>query len=120
MKKIAVASEEDMVTQHFGHCRNFNIFKVDEDKILEVESVDNPGHKRGFLPVFLDELEVDVIVSGGMGKGAIDLFNEKGIDVITGASGKAKETVEAYLAGNLVSDGSICSEHKHHDDCGEH
>ena len=30
MIKIAVASEKDMVTEHFGHCENFNIFKRDD------------------------------------------------------------------------------------------
>ena len=30
--KIAVASEKDMVTQHFGHC-NFNIFEVRKIKL---------------------------------------------------------------------------------------
>ncbi len=29
MVKIAVASENGMVTEHFGHCANFNIFEVE-------------------------------------------------------------------------------------------
>lgn len=27
--KIAVASEKDIVTKHFGHCENFNIFETE-------------------------------------------------------------------------------------------
>ena len=31
--KIAVASEKDIVTGHFGHCENFNIFQTENNKI---------------------------------------------------------------------------------------
>jgi predicted Fe-Mo cluster-binding NifX family protein len=54
-----------------------------------------------------------VIISGGMGGGAVDIFNEKGIEVILGASGDAKHAVENYLKGNLKSTGSICHDHSH-------
>ncbi|OPX85686.1 MAG: hypothetical protein A4E54_02285 [Pelotomaculum sp. PtaB.Bin117] len=57
-----------------------------------------------------------MIISGGMGGGAIDIFNEKGIEVITGARGEAKTAVEQYLQGNLKSTGSVCHEHQHHDE----
>lgn len=115
--KIAVASEQNMVTEHFGHCINFNIFEVEENKIMKVESVLNPGHKPGFLPLFLHDQGVNVIIAGGMGGGAVDIFNQKGIEVILGATGLAKDAVEQYLKGELASTGSICHDHMHHDDC---
>jgi Mrp family chromosome partitioning ATPase/predicted Fe-Mo cluster-binding NifX family protein len=116
--KIAVASENKIVTEHFGHCINFNIFDVENEKIIKSESIENPGHRPGFLPNFLNELGVNVIISGGMGGGAIEIFNEKGIEVITGAAGDAKQAAEAYLQGILKSTGSVCHEHQHHDECG--
>lgn len=118
--KIAVASENEMVTEHFGHCVNFNIFESENNKIVKSESVVNPGHKPGFLPNFLNDMGVNVIISGGMGQGAIDIFNEKGIEVITGASGNAEVTANSYLEGKLTSTGSVCHEHQHHDECGGH
>ena len=119
MIKIAVASENEMITEHFGHCANFNIFEVKDNQIIKSESIPNPGHKPGFLPNFLNDMGVNVIISGGMGGGAIDIFNEKVIEVILGASGNAKAAVEAYLQGSLKSTGSVCHEHQHHDECGE-
>lgn len=113
--KIAIASEGNMVTEHFGHCENFNIFEVDNDQIVKSESIPNPGHKPGFLPNFLNDIGVNVIISGGMGAGAIDIFNEKGIKVITGARGQAQDVAKAYLQGILQSSGSVCQEHQHHD-----
>ncbi len=118
--KIAVASEKEMVAEHFGHCENFNIFDIENNKIVKNESVPNPGHKPGFLPNFLNDQGVGVIVSGGMGGGAIEIFKSKGIEVIVGARGSAEKAVNDYLKGQLVSTESVCREHKHHDECGNH
>lgn len=117
MIKIAVASENKMVTEHFGYCANFNIFEVENNQIVRSESVPNPGHRRGFLPVFLSDMGVKVIISGGMGGGAIDIFNSKGIEVIVGASGDARAVAEAYIQGSLKSTGSVCHGHKSHGEC---
>ncbi len=119
MIKIAVASANEMVTEHFGHCVNFNIFEAENNQIVKSKSIPNPGHRPGFLPNFLNDMGVNVIISGGMGGGAIEIFNEKGIEVITGASGNAKTAAEAYLEGSLKSTGSVCHEHQHHGECGE-
>lgn len=117
--KIAVASEKQMVTEHFGHCENFNVFEVENNQIIKSESIPNPGHRPGFLPNFLNDMGVNVIISGGMGGGAINIFNEKGIEVITGAKGNSETVVKSYLQGNLKSTGSVCHQHAHHAECGE-
>jgi Mrp family chromosome partitioning ATPase/predicted Fe-Mo cluster-binding NifX family protein len=119
MMKIAVASDNGNVSGHFGHCESFMLFDCENDTIVKTETVANPGHKPGFLPVFLHDKGANVIISGGMGGGAVDIFNEKGIEVVVGANGSAKASVEAYLAGKLESTGSICHEHQHSDECGE-
>lgn len=118
--KIAVASEGNQVTEHFGHCEGFLTFEAENDKIIGGAMVPNPGHRPGFLPNFLNDMGVNVIISGGMGEGAIDIFNEKNIEVIVGASGDAKTAAEAYLKGELKSTGSVCHEHQHSDECGGH
>ena len=120
MMKIAVASENGMVTEHFGHCEEFIIFDAENNQIIKSETIANPGHKPGFLPNFLNDMGVNVIISGSMGGRAIDICNEKNIKVIVGAKGSAKAAAEAYLQGSLKSTGSVCHEHQHHDDgCSE-
>ncbi len=116
--KIAVASEGTQVTGHFGHCDQFMVFDAAEGRIYHQEALPNPGHRPGFLPNFLADRGVNVIISGGMGGGAVEIFNERGVEVITGASGEAREAAEQYLMGKLKSTGSICHEHAHHDECG--
>lgn len=110
--KIAVASEGKIVTEHFGHCVNFNIYETENGKIVKSESISNPGHKPGFLPNYLGDLGVNVIISGGMGGGAVEIFNEREIEVVVGASGDAQASAVSYLNGELKSTGSVCHEHQ--------
>lgn len=63
---------------------------------------------------------VEVVIAGGMGGGAVQIFNEKKIEVITGASGNVDVVLDEYLSGKLKSAGSICHEHQHSDSCGGH
>jgi predicted Fe-Mo cluster-binding NifX family protein len=57
---------------------------------------------------------VNVIISGGMGGGAIELFNQKGIEVITGAGGNSQDVADSFAQGTLKSTGSVCEGHDHH------
>ena len=118
--KIAVSCNGTQIWAHFGHCENFMIYDADNGTITSEQSVPNPGHRPGFLPNFLADQGVNVIISGGMGGGAVDIFNERGVEVVLGAQGDAKTAVEAYLRGELKSTGSICHEHAHADECGQH
>ncbi|MGI6509926.1 MAG: NifB/NifX family molybdenum-iron cluster-binding protein [Erysipelotrichaceae bacterium] len=113
MIRIAIATIKGQVAEHFGYCEEFMLFEIEDNKITKNEIIANPGHKPGFLPNFLADRGVKVIISGGMGMAAVKIFNEKNVEVIIGASGEAKKAVEQYLEGILKSTGSIC--HQHHD-----
>lgn len=117
--KIAVASEGKYVSGHFGHCEGFTIYEVEEGKVLNKNFVQNPGHKPGFLPVFLKGLDVNVIIAGGMGETAQELFKENEIEVVVGAEGFSDDSVQKYTIGQLESTGSVCTEHQHEGHCNE-
>ena len=58
-----------------------------------------------------------MIIAGGMGAAAQQLFTQNEIEVIVGAEGKCDEIVDLYLKGELESTGSICREHQHEGHC---
>lgn len=118
--KIAVASVGKTVAQHFGHCEGFHLFDVTDGKISIGSFHPNPGHKPGFLPNYLHDLGVTVIISGGMGGGAIAIFNENGIQVVTGAVGDSETAAKDFVEGTLTSTGSVCKEHQQEGSCGGH
>ncbi len=106
--KIAVATENKQASAHFGHCEGFIIYEVDEGEIVKKSFTPNPGHRPGYLPVFLRELDIDVIIAGGMGISAQQIFNENGIEVVVGAEGASDNLVEKYIKGGLISTDSFC------------
>ena len=115
--KIAIATDGDKVSGHFGHCEGFSMYEISQGKVLGHEFEPNPGHRPGFLPVFLKEKGADVIISGGMGATAQQLFTDNGIQVIVGASGNCSDIIEDYIKGNLESTGAVCEEHAHEGHC---
>ncbi|OIQ08031.1 dinitrogenase iron-molybdenum cofactor [Moorella thermoacetica] len=118
MVKIAVATEGQMVAEHFGHCSQYSLFDIEGGKVIGREVITNPGHQPGFLPGFLADLGVNCVIVGGIGARAVELFGARGIEVITGARGPVEEAVSAYLGGNLKSTGSTCShDHEGHEGC---
>lgn len=108
---IAVPADTGQVAAHFGHCAEFVLVDVVDEVVSKMTTVANPGHRPGFLPRFLAEQGVTVLIAGGIGSSAVNIFQELGIEVFLGAQGKAKEAVEQYLKGELRSSGSACSEH---------
>ena len=117
--KIAVSCNGKNIWPHFGHCENFMVYDIENGKIVKEQNVPNPGHKPGFLPNFLADMGVEVMISGGMGGGAVDIFNERNVEVVLGAEGDAREAVVAWLRGELKSTGSVCHEHENAGNCGE-
>lgn len=117
--KIGIAKEGNVVSAHFGHCEGFEAFDVKNSKVEGRNFIESPGHKPGFLPVFLAEKGINVIIAGGMGATAQDLFKENGIEVIVGVQGNVEDAINEYLKGNLKSTGSVCTEHAHEGHCHE-
>jgi predicted Fe-Mo cluster-binding NifX family protein len=108
MEKIAIAVDNNQVSAHFGRCPSFAIIELQDQKVVNQEMIPNPGHRTGFLPKFLAEKDVHTIICGGMGRRAIDLFNEKGVKAIVGVSGGIDEVITKYIKGQLEEDDSLC------------
>ncbi|MBI9052208.1 MAG: NifB/NifX family molybdenum-iron cluster-binding protein [Bacteroidales bacterium] len=115
--KIAVPTRDNFVDGHFGHCENYTIFTVNDNKeIVESEIMDSPqgcGCKSNIAGI-LQEKGVSFLLAGNMGEGALNKLNAFGINVIRGCSGDATELVKSYLDGNLNDSGESCSHHGDH------
>lgn len=118
--KIAVACDGKNISEHFGHCAGFELFTVEGGQVTDRKFYENPGHKPGFLPNYLNDLGTNTIITGGIGGGAIDIFNEKNIEVVSGATGDSGDAVNRYLKGELKSVGSVCHEHQFEGTCEDH
>jgi len=109
--RIAVPTAEGRLCSHFGHCEQFALFDVDANSktILKTTMLVPPPHEPGLLPTWLQEQGAEVIIAGGMGSRAQELFLGKGIHVVTGASQEVPAKVVAdYLTGVLKTGSNVC------------
>ena len=68
-----------------------------------------PPHEPGVLPRWLHEQNVNVIIAGGMGQRAQQLFTQNDITVVVGASSaEPEELIGAYLQGTLEVGNNAC------------
>jgi len=109
--RIAIPLAQGKLSLHFGHCDQFAIFDIDDSlkKVINRKDATPPGHEPGVLPRWLHEENVSVIIAGGMGQRAQQLFAQNDIKVVTGASGQTpEELVSAFLKDTLETGDNIC------------
>ncbi len=109
--KIAIPTANGMLCPHFGHCENFTFIEVEKDEksIGSIMTSQPPPHEPGVLPRWLSEQKVDVVIAGGMGQRAQQLFAQAGIKVIVGVEeGSPEAVVMKYLSGNLSTGANLC------------
>lgn len=106
--KVAVASVGTDVATHFGHCENFAIFEIENNQIINERALPNPGHEPGVLPRLLAQEGVSVVITGGMGSRAQDLFLQQNIQPVFGVRGSVAEVIQAYINKNLNSGNNLC------------
>jgi len=109
--RIAIPTSNGRLATHFGHSGSFEVFDVDLERkeILRSETLAAPAHQPGLLPRWLAERGVTLVIAGGMGRRAQDLFAAAGIEVVTGAPAKSpRDLVEDYLRGHLVTGDNPC------------
>ena len=107
--KFAIPLAEGKLTAHFGHCQEFALVEVEDNQIKSKETLVPPPHEPGVLPKWLHDQGANVIIAGGMGARALDLFAQNDIKVIVGASALApEELVKQYLDNTLQTGGNVC------------
>jgi ATP-binding protein involved in chromosome partitioning len=109
--RVAIPLSGGKLAAHFGHCEQFAVvdIEVESKKIKGQELLTPPVHEPGVLPRWLAGMHVTVVIAGGMGQRAQQLFNESGIEVICGAPSETPgRLVGDYLAGTLAVGDNAC------------
>jgi predicted Fe-Mo cluster-binding NifX family protein len=109
--KYAVPVTGGMMSPHFGHCEQFALFDVEEQKkeITNKELITSPEHQPGLLPNWLAEKGVSVVIAGGMGPRAQEIFQQNGISVVLGAlETDPEKAVLSHINGVLATGDNIC------------
>lgn len=109
--KIVIPDANGQVNQHFGKSAAFTFVTVEDNKIVDINTVSTAGmqHQHGQIANYIVNEGADTVIAGGMGKGMVDALQAVNLNVITGASGEIKEVVETFIKGELKSKPVTCS-----------
>ncbi len=119
--RIAVTHKNGQVFQHFGHTEQFKIYDAQLDEIVNAVVVPTNGSGHGALAKFLKDLDVDILICGGIGAGARDALNGARINVYGGVTGSCDQAVRDLLDNKLIfNPHANCTHHdqQHDHDCG--
>ncbi|PLX16062.1 MAG: hypothetical protein C0599_15740 [Salinivirgaceae bacterium] len=110
MKKIlAIPSENGVLSNHFGHASEFAFVECEGTEVKSVKMQVPPPHEPGILPKWVAEQGGNVVIAGGMGHKAIDIFQRHGVDVVTGAESlPVEELARQFVEGTLTGSGNKC------------
>jgi predicted Fe-Mo cluster-binding NifX family protein len=107
--RIAISADDNrgldsVVSPHFGRCPYYVFVDIEGRQVQQTTATENPyygHHQPGQVPRFIEQQGAKVMLAGGMGRRAIALFQQSGIEPVTGASGSVRHALEQYLGGAL-------------------
>jgi len=107
----------NIVGEHFGRVPTYTIVDLNTD---EVKVIQNTSHHMGGQvdpPQIMAKEGVNIMVCQGLGRRAITMFEQLGIEVYIGASGTVKDAVEAFKQGKLqkANINDACGQHTFRD-----
>ncbi|MFO8034675.1 MAG: NifB/NifX family molybdenum-iron cluster-binding protein [Candidatus Bipolaricaulota bacterium] len=105
---------DDRVGEHFGRVPTYTIYDTDTQKVEVLPNQSEHMGGAGLPAEHLAAAGVDVVLCAGLGRRAIALLSESGIEVCSGASGTVREALQAWQEGHL-SEAEPCTQHAFHD-----
>ena len=127
LMKIAFVTDDGItITQHFGRAGKYLVVEVEEGKEVSRNLRDRQGHKQNHqigvehdhggtrdhdspaahskhVQMMAAIEDCDVVVCGGMGRGAFNSILSLGKEVFMTNKGDINDALKGYLAGELVN-----------------
>jgi predicted Fe-Mo cluster-binding NifX family protein len=116
---------DDDVGEHFGRVPYYTIVDIETNEVRVIRNTSEHMGGQGYPPDLLAREDVKVMLCQGLGRRAIAMFAEAGIEVFIGASGTIKNAIGMWKSGSLhkATEGDACQQHAfsdHHHDGGDH
>jgi predicted Fe-Mo cluster-binding NifX family protein len=113
---------DNTVGEHFGRVPTYTIVDLETDEVKVIPNTSEHMGGQGQPPEIMAREGVSVMICRGLGRRAIILFEELGIEVYIGASGTVRNAIDAFKQKRLQKAGmnDACGQHafrdQHHHD----
>jgi predicted Fe-Mo cluster-binding NifX family protein len=102
--KIAIATDQDFVSSHFGCCPAFTIVNIEDGRIRDTFIIPNPGCQHEYWADLFFRNSIKHLIVGNMGSKAQSVLKWRGIDIILGVEGRIDDVVRRFAQGELRGD----------------
>lgn len=107
--KIAISTNGNLVSKHYGKAPEFIIADIITGEVIETEKFLTKDYTKNEIIELLSDKQVRRIICNGIGTRAVELFDEHGIQVIAGISGEIDAVLESVTNGTIIASGeSTC------------
>ena len=109
---------DELVGEHFGRVPFYTVIDSETDEVNIMENKSGHTGGTGYPAEILAEAGMNVMLCGGLGRRAIMMFEERGVMVYIGASGKVSDAYQLWKDGKLeaATDESACAQHAYRGD----
>ena len=107
----------DHVGEHFGRVPTYTIVNLDTNEVKVIQNTSEHMGGTGYPPEIMAREGVNIMVCRGLGRRAITMFEDMGIEVYIGAFGTVKDAIEDFKQGRLQKAGlsDACGQHAFRD-----
>lgn len=105
----------EAISPHFGRGAGFTFVDTDTNEVKIVDNTGEHGGGAGLTPGQIIVQEgADAVLCSGLGRRAIMIFEQNGVEVFTGATGTVEDAIKAWEGSSLkgATDADACAEHK--------
>lgn len=108
---------DNFIGEHFGRVPTYTIVDLDTDEVKVIPNTSEHMGGQGHPPEIMAREGVNAMVCRGLGRRAITMFEELGIEVYIGASGTVRDAIDAFKQGRLqkAGIGDACGRHAFRD-----
>ncbi|MBS3816600.1 MAG: NifB/NifX family molybdenum-iron cluster-binding protein [Candidatus Thermoplasmatota archaeon] len=106
---------DENISDHFGRCKTFAIYDTEEEDLSFIPNNSKHMGGKGNPPELLAEENIDLMLCANLGRKAVSLFEELGIDVYCGAGGTIEDALDSWDDDQLreASVSDACEEGRH-------
>lgn len=114
--KIALATTDQKVDGHFGHCDYFTVYTIDinQKTIISESKIEAPkgcGCSSNIASV-LESESIDTLLTNNLGGSILEKLEKANIEVVLGCTGYVKDVTLDWLHGRLKKNPFVCLDHQ--------
>ncbi|MCR5741664.1 MAG: hypothetical protein K6G38_04325 [Gammaproteobacteria bacterium] len=116
--RVAIPAKTDgNIFEHFGRTQMFQIYDIENNKIIRSGLFDSSEYEHEELAKVLSALTVNKVMAAHVGNHMVETLNSFGIDIYTNVTGSCTDIINKFLSGELDKDENILLNESTHECC---